>query len=179
MALRNLFIDGSYSYIEDITYDKHRRHVSFYVVVFRDENKADQIMKVPYFLDGEGLYPVVLSATTRKPPVDNEDKDKYIIPDRAQGDWKGRTGEIARWVEEDQMWAFDKMKYGDICFIVDQDSYFKKTEKGIMKSETYFDDKEWNKFFSPEALEEKGNNILAAIYTYLKTRPEYAEVEDD
>ena len=49
---------------------------------------------------------------------------------------------------------------------------------GVSEEIPGFGEKEFDKFFGIKALESKGNNLHAAIFNYLKTRPEFSNAKD-
>jgi hypothetical protein len=49
---------------------------------------------------------------------------------------------------------------------------------GVSEEIPGFGEKEFENFFGVKALEAKSNNLLAAIYNYLKTRDEFSKVKD-
>lgn len=52
------------------------------------------------------LQTVVVSVAETEPPVTVADGDQYIVATGATGDWSGRDGWLARWVEEGSSWQF-------------------------------------------------------------------------
>jgi len=48
----------------------------------------------------------VVSNVVTAPPGSPTDGDRYIIPSGATGDWAGKTGQVAAWLDSEAVWTY-------------------------------------------------------------------------
>ena len=174
MAFQDFITNGTYSIIHKVQYDHQNKIINYYITVFTDDSKEEIMATMEKFHDGETVYPSIIAKDINTPPTNPEVGDAYIIGQSPTGDWTSYPGFYTRW--------YNKWKSIDIIPNVFYDKkdkkYYKKIGDKYKKVKNIFTKDTWNNFLSIEELSKKDNNLIKAIYSYLKTRTEFSGVID-
>lgn len=172
MGLRNYYKDGSYSNITNVSYDKQHRLISFVVTVYKNESKMVSLVSIPFCLNASQQIREVVSVVSELPSTPSVGDVHLVLPNTI-----GERCKLAEY-KADNQWHYIVVGDEFLFYNQDENKYTKVSGQEVIVDEYYFGEREYNQYFSPEALSLENNNILAAIYNVLKSRPDFENVED-
>jgi hypothetical protein len=166
MALSNILKKGSYAVVENIDFHKESC-IRFNVHVYSNKDKYEFIGTVHHSLVKPQPRMVAKSRTTKKPPTKPKLGDVYVVPEGCEEAWGCSFGATATWSEGD-VWNY--MFSGIPIYIEDEkETFFFDGVERVFRPIAYSEqDEAWRNFFSKEALEKNGYNVLKSAYDYLK-----------
>lgn len=175
MALKNFMFDGSYSHLTNISYDKQRKVISFEVSVY--SNKLEAVGRastvIPYFI--RALDPIeIKDRDASVPPSRLSGGDKFIVSSNPSRGFEGHSGKLAEYDIQTKSFSFSEIADGTKFRVGDEANRVFVYSGGTFTRTDVFSSQEWNKYFAPDKLSKSQNNILKAIYTYLKTMKEFS-----
>ncbi len=175
MALKNFMFDGSYSRVTNVGYDKQRKVISFEVSVYDNAlevgGRAGTV--IPYFI--HAIDPIeIKDRDASVPPSKLSGGDKFIVSSNPSRGFEGHSGKLAEYDAQAQSFSFSEIADGAKFRVGDEANRVFVYSGGTSTRTDVFSSQEWNKYFAPDKLSKSQNNILKAIYTYLKTMKEYS-----
>lgn len=162
MALANILQPNSYSVIDQLSYSKQRKEISFYLCVFFDSSKVQRLTDMYFNLNGVIDVVHVIDADITELPAQVSIGDTYIVAKNATGDLEQYAGQTIVWTgsnyvsyssDNTVIWLESKG-----CYVKAQDGYPKVQFLGK---------KEYEQFFSSEVVNSIG--IVAACYQFVKS----------
>jgi hypothetical protein len=176
MAFKDFITSGTYSIINRVQYDSQTKDLSYVITVFTDASKEERMATMEKMHNCDYEYLSIIDKEVNTPPPTDSLSigDSYIIGPSPTGDWKPHPGLLVKWAK--------RWEYGydipDIFYDKKDKKYYKKRGDKYIEVKDVFTKETWNKYFSIEALNKKDNNLIKAIYSYLKTRTEISGVTD-
>lgn len=176
MALGDVLVQGSYSVIKKISFDKQDREVCLLIVVYASPEKTTILANFDTrVICDTSTQCEVISKDVASPPESPVAGDKYLIPASASGDWSGKEGLVLYWSASN---SWEELPETVCVKAMDEGRLYFKSSSGWVFDHGRLTATEFDDWFSVSAVGGDGNNILKRAYQYLKTRPEFAGATD-
>jgi len=173
MAFKDFLLKNSYSVIDNISYQKDIKNISFKLKIFVDDTKSELIQELNFNLYPNEPQIIIKHKAKNKEPKEKNIRDTYIVKSKAKNEWGQHNGSIVSW--DGALWRVlsEEDLIDRIIYIENDNKYYKYINGELKNIKNIFTKELWDEFFSIEKMNSIDNNIIKAIYEYLKTRDEF------
>ena len=193
MAFLNFLIESSYSRVENIFYNKSNKQIRFSLAVYKKEGSELKLYQnIPYDLINISFRTIkIMSKTTDigMPNFKAKSGDIFIVPQNVTpsfslfGNNISTTDVINKLVSyQNNQFVLDSQLNNlaiKSVWVEDEQKYFKFIDGSWVETTELFSPKDWDTYFSLEALKQEGSDPLKACYLWLKTLPYMVNVQSD
>jgi len=176
MGFADIIVDGSYSQVRYVVYDKVAKYLAFNLTIYHTSEKLESFAKIDFLFNMGNRVPSVI-AKQNKPPVDPKDGDWYAvgaIPTGAWSEYKENT--LVEWNSEGAIWNIIE---DQLIYLETNGKYYTPVDGKLTVSHTVTDSRVWDKFFDVSKIGVNNNtDIVKQCYLFLKSRPEYTNAID-
>lgn len=178
MALKGFLSTDNYTVVIVDEYDKQNKRLSFVARTYIDDSKEEVLTESNYDIEApmEMCCEVLSKDTTSVPGSPSED-DKYIVGSTNEAPWHGMAGAIATWKAGN--WQFETCADTHVAYVADEDEhYVMKDGSWELGGDDLMTGDRWDARFGAAEFEAEDQNLLQAIYDWLKEQPEFEHTTD-
>lgn len=170
MALTGLIGNGTYTRIENISYNRIDKYLGIIITTYLDSNKSIKLST--FNIDIKVDTPQEVESMLSAPPESPNVSQFYLVGPNPTGDWVGKSGVVGwnglAWTDNPSVSVLAK----------DSGIIYDKNGTEWLPSKTKLSEAAWLAAFDTPAISGVNNNIIKKCYDYLKTLPEFANAQD-
>lgn len=166
MGFGNYIADGTYTVVDNISYSKNNKYITWQLQIFDNSNKDNLLAIRDMAARSSSPMQRIVSTLNTPPPVDQRSIDDiWLIGDEPDGDWQDREDCLAKWTKKG--WEFWSINFGQQFYHIELQKYIIYTiDRTFLPYECWDDYWAWQQWFAPQVILE--SNMYKQIYLYLK-----------
>lgn len=165
MALLNLLSPNTYSVVDQLSYSKQDKHVSFLLKIYTNSDKSYLLTQLSVSLSGNSIVEEIESRTVTTPPKNPQPDQKWFVPEGATGAWAEHVGKVVLLDPQgNHEWTHMDID-GNTAWVKDEQKYVRFDTP--QKVSEYRGKREFDLHFNWSKIESQG--LLACCYDYAKT----------
>jgi len=180
VALKGFLSAENYTVITIDAYDKQEKRLVFIARTFTDSTKVELLSETTFNATADMAgFRTVISKDITSVPENPVEGDSYIVGSTSEAPFNGMEGCVAVCGENPGDWMFFSIVDGECTYVTDEDMYYmRKDGSWMLPSSEDMTPAKWDLLFDPNIFEAAGANLIQAIYTYLKTTPQFSHTVD-